>query len=150
MTAFLEAPLIKERWLHLSYTYGGVFLLSGAPSDADSLKQDMWRFYDAAKAQRLKKFPRGYLARYILVPIYCSSAFSIAAKELLYSNDRPGAWGISMSPVLFNSATNVVEYKDGAQNQTLPIYAFFSDLASCGVGMAAKHFGVDPCLTVYV
>src|SRR5437016_816284 len=103
-TNLLE-PIFAERWLGLTYTFSGIFVLDGTGLTPRRAAADFNPLYEATRAHRQRKFPRG-VARFFLIPVYCAASFQKATWDYLYGYDRPGRWAISMKPVLFNSHNN--------------------------------------------
>lgn len=142
----LQEPVFTERWLGLSYTFSGTFILDGKDLTPERAKRDFYVLYDATLFHRKRRRPRG-VARFFLVPIYCAASFHKETWEYLFGYNRPSRWAVAMKPVLYNSRSNNIEAKDAVQNDTLAYYWYLKELFGHGISRAAQHFDHQSELT---
>lgn len=144
---YLSAPDFSGRWLDpLTYAFSGLFLLDGSDLTPERIHGDIRPLYEAVLTHRKKTWPR-LLSKFLLVPVYCSTAFDRETIDALALGSRLGrrnptrsCLGVLMKPMLYNFATCEIAFREALQDWNVGYYHLLEQLYEGGVVMAQQHF----------
>jgi len=142
----LAQPIVSERWwMSFVCSRSGVFVLPAPELTMKIIGQDAKRL-SAELDQLFHHAWTAWLTKTFLVPIYCASGFSPSIVQALTIGApipcKP--WGVTVKPVLYNTAANLVEFREAFQNyHSANAYECQRTLYLAGLESAAKCTGND-------